>query len=169
ALAACVITGCRGARVQSTGSVAPSNELRWVKAWGIWARATRHAALVADRAFYDLEAADRDRRVRTSLPALRRCDAARDLPKPTTSVRSAYDMSVGACRQLRAAASSASGLLNGEEAAVERVATRLSRGEELLEDAREVLNHRLTYVRRLPSMGGVTGRSRIEPLFSRVA
>ena len=164
------VAGC----ADDTQSPAPAtSESRWLERLADWESDTDEAADVAFSTYSAVLAGERRPEVLVeTLRPIRRCSRRlrNDVGEPPTRYASGYELMLKACGRYERYAEELERSFAGDPG--EALVASEAAGEEadvLVLLARRAIEAGLRANRKLPRAGGDTGRSRVEPLFSRVA
>lgn len=162
--------GCAGDD-RSTDDAA--SEIEWLERLYRWEVATDKAAERAFSTYSGVLAGERrPEALAESLRPIRRCSRRLrdDVGEPPRRYSNGYGLMLRACGRYQRYAAELERSFQGDPG--DALFASETAGEEaysLVLLARRAIESRLTASRRLPRLGGTTGRSRVEPLFSRVA
>jgi hypothetical protein len=164
------LVGCAG---DERPPEAASGEVRWLERLSRWESATDEAATEAFTAYSAVLAGERRlKELAESLQPIRACSRRlrEDVGEPPRRYSDGYALMLRACGRYEQYAEQLERSFAGNPG--EALFASGAAGEEadrLVILARREIESGLTARRKLPRVGGDTGRSRVEPLFSRVA
>lgn len=151
------------------------SEIRWLERLADWQETMSEAAATADDAYLAILGGDERVRGRFGevLRPIRECsrrlrEEVGDSPNPRFT--GGYELVLRSCAHYEQFARALERSFDGDPgAALTDVEGEAAKADQLLLAAARQIESRLTANRRLPSTGGETGRSRVEPRLSRVA
>lgn len=166
-----VLVGCAGD--EGTPDAATTDEIEWLERLSRWERETDEAAQEAFSMYSLVLAGERrPEALAESFRPISRCSRRlRDeVGEPPRRYARGFELMLKACSRYEEYASELERSFRGDPGdALLASQTAGEEADQLVLLARRAIENRLTANRRLPRLGGTTGRSRIEPLFSRVA
>jgi hypothetical protein len=152
---------------------AASSEIRWLERLSRWERATDEAAQEAGTVYSAVLAGERRPEwLFEALRPIRRCSRRLrdDVGEPPSRYARGHELMLQACRRYERYAAEIERSFRGDPGVALLASEAASQeAERLVLLARRAIENGLMANRKVPVLGGDTGRSRIEPLFSRAA
>jgi hypothetical protein len=169
--AVALLVGCAGDEGAPGG--AASDEIEWLERLSRWERETDEAAEESFSMYSAVLAGERrPEALAESFRPIRRCSRRlrEEVGEPPRRYAKGFGLMLKACSRYEEYASELERSFEGDPGnALLASQTAGEEADRLVLLARRAIENRLTANRRLPRLGGKTGRSRIEPRFSRVA
>ena len=164
------LAGCAGGE---RSPEAASGEIPWLERLSKWERATDEAAEEAAEVYSAVLAGERrPERLFEALRPMRRCSRRLldDVGEPPRRYAKGHELMLQACRRYERYAAEIERSFRGDPG--EALLSSEAAGQDadrLILLARRAIEKELTANRKVPRLGGDTGRSRVEPLFSTAA